>query len=262
MLHARGAALRLAGSFTDARDVLDDGLAAAVAGHDRALEMHMLLEQCSLRLMADPTVSLTEVSAVAERALRVFADPVDDRGLAHANALLADVHLFRCRFGETETLYERALLHARRAGDDQGSARAHGTIAQAAFLGPRPVESGIVRCEQILEEPDADPSARAHAAAVLGVLEAMRGRFDEGRAWIAECWALCEEFGLGRASAWVPGFSGCVELVAGDAAAAAAELSEAMQRCARSARRLCSQQPPRCSRRPWSVKGGSTMRRR
>jgi DNA-binding SARP family transcriptional activator len=224
VLDARGAALRLAGSFAEARVVLDDGLAAAVALDDQNLETHLLLEQCSLRLMADPTISLTEVSAIAERALRVFKDPDDDRGLAHANALLGDVHLFRCRFGETETLYERALLHARRAGDDQGSARAHGTLAQAAFLGPRPVESGIARCEQIRHEPDADPSARAHAAAVLGVLDAMRGRFDEGRAWIVECRALCDEFGLERASAWVPGFAGCVELVAGDAAAAAAEL--------------------------------------
>jgi DNA-binding SARP family transcriptional activator len=224
VLHARGAALRLAGSFAEARTVLDDGLAAAIARDDRRLETHLLLEQCSLRLMADPTISLTEVSVIAERALRVFKDPDDDRGLAHANALLGDVHLFRCRFGETETLYERALLHARRAGDDQGSARAHGTLAQTAFLGPRTVESGIARCEQIRHEPDADPSARAHAAAVLGVLDAMRGRFEEGRAWILECSALCDEFGLERASAWVPGFAGCVELLAGDAAAAAAEL--------------------------------------
>jgi ATP/maltotriose-dependent transcriptional regulator MalT len=58
---------------------------------------------------------------------------------------------------------------------------------------------------------------------VLGVLDAMRGRFAEGRAWISECRALCEEFGLERASGWVPGFAGCVELLAGDAAAAADE---------------------------------------
>jgi DNA-binding SARP family transcriptional activator len=224
LLHARGASLRLAGAFADARSVLEEGLEAATALADRRLEAHLLLELCSLRLMADPTVSLAEVAAIAERSLRVFAEPDDDCGLAHANSLLGDVNLYGCRFGEMEKLYERALVHARRAGDEQGCARAHRRLAQAAFLGPRPVESGIARCEQIRDEADADPSARAHAWAVLGVLDAMRGRFDQGRAWISECRALCDEFGLERAIGWVPGFAGCVELVAGDAAAAADEL--------------------------------------
>jgi DNA-binding SARP family transcriptional activator len=224
LLHARGAALRLSGAFADARAVLDEGLVAAVDRGERRLEAHLMLEQCSVRLMADPTVSLSEVESIAEHALWLFTDPDDDRGLAHAYSLLGDVHLFRCRFGKMETVYERALIHARRAGDEQGSARAHGKLAQAAFLGPRAVESGIDRCEQIRLQPDADPSARAHAAAALGVLDAMRGNFDEGRARIGECRALCEEFGLERAAAWVPGYAGCVELVAGDAAAAGAEL--------------------------------------
>jgi DNA-binding SARP family transcriptional activator/tetratricopeptide (TPR) repeat protein len=224
LLHARGASLRLAGKLAEAQAVLDRGLEAATALGDSRLEAHLLLEQCSVRLMADPTVSLAEVAATAERALRVFTDPDDDRGLAHANSLLGDVHIFRCRFGEAETVYERALVHARRAGDEQGSSRAHGKLALAAFLGPRPVESGVALCEQIRDEPDADPSARANATAVLAVLDAMRGRFDEGRAWIRECRALCEEFGLVRADGSVSGFAGCVELIAGDAAAAAAEL--------------------------------------
>ena len=224
LLPMRAAALRLAGSLREARDAVDVALAAVHAVGDRALEAHVLLEDCSVRLMADPSVSLDEVAEVAERARGVFEEVGDERGLARANALLGDVFLFRCRFGEAEEAFERVLVHARRAGDDQACSRAHGRLAQAAFLGPRPVESGILRCEQIRGEADADPSAKAFALAVLGVLEAMRGRFEQARRRIAESRALGHEFGLDRSLALVPGFSGCVELLADDAARAEVEL--------------------------------------
>ena len=52
----------------------------------------------------------------------------------------------------------------------------------------------------------------------------MRGRFDDGRARITEAHALADEFGLSRSLATLPGFSGCVELLADDAPRAEAEL--------------------------------------
>jgi tetratricopeptide (TPR) repeat protein len=220
----RVSALRLAGNLREARATVDEALQAVQAGGDRGLEAHVLLEDCSVRLMADPSVSLAEVAVVAERARSVFDELGDERGLARANALLGDVFLFRCRFGEAEEAFDRVLVHARRAGDEQACSRAHGRLAQAAFLGPRPVESAIARCEQICGEADADPASKSFALAVHGVLEAMRGRFDDGRARIAESRALADEFGLGRSLAVLPGFSGCVELLAADAPRAEAEL--------------------------------------
>jgi predicted ATPase len=224
LLPLRVSALRLSGDVRAARVAAEEALAAVRATGDRALEAHVLVEQYSVRLMADPTVSLTEVAEVAGEARRVFDELEDDRGRERANALLGDVSSFRCRFAEAEEAYEQALVHARRAGDDQACARAHGKLAQAAFLGPRPVGKAIARCEQILEQPDADPSAKAFALAVLGVLEAMLANFDDARARIEQARALADGFGLGRALAFVPGFSGCVELLADDADRAESEL--------------------------------------
>jgi DNA-binding SARP family transcriptional activator len=223
LLPMRIAALRLAGNLRDARAAVDEAR-AAVQGGDRGLEAHVLVEDCAVRLMADPSVSLADVASVAERARRVFDELGDERGTARADALLGDVFLFRCQFGEAEEAFERVLVHARRAGDDQACSRAHGRLAQSAFLGPRPVVSAIARCEQILGESDADPSAKVFALAALGVLEAMRGRFDDARVRIAEARALGDEFGLDRSLALVPGFSGSVELLADDAVSAEAEL--------------------------------------
>jgi len=215
-------ALRLSGNIAEARWVAEEALGAIRLRADGVLEAHVLLEQCSIRLLSDPQVVLEDVAAVAGRARAVFADAGDESGLAHAYALLGDVSLFACRFREAEAAYENALEHARAAGDAYVASLAHGKLAQSAFLGPRPVGSAIDRCEEIRAE--ADPSARSQAMAVLGVLQAMRGRFDEARSSIAACRALCEEFGLERALTWLPGFAGCVELLAGDADSAEREL--------------------------------------
>jgi tetratricopeptide (TPR) repeat protein len=222
LLPLRISALRLSGDVRGARAAAAEALEAARG--DRTLEAHVLVELLSVRLMADPSVTLAEVAEGADEARAVFDEVGDDRGRARANALLGDVSLFQCRFAEAEEAYERALEYARRADDDQACARAHGKLAQAAFLGPRPVDKSIARCEQILEQPDADPSAKSFALAVLGVLEAMLGNVEDGRARIEQASALADEFGLGRALALVPGFSGCVELLAGDPARAELEL--------------------------------------
>jgi DNA-binding SARP family transcriptional activator len=213
------AALRLAGRAREALALLE-----GARSDDELLAAHLELERCSSRLLADPAVTESEVAEVAERSLAVFAQRADDRGLAHAYALLGEVHLLACREAQVEAALELALAHARRAGDRQRAAGTLAKLALAAYLGPQPVDEAIVRCEEIGAAEDADPTARALALAARAVLEAMRGRPEAGRERIAAAVALCEEYGLDRAVAFVPGFAGCVDLAAGDTAAAEANL--------------------------------------
>jgi DNA-binding SARP family transcriptional activator len=213
------AALRLAGRAREALALLE-----GAAASDEATATRLELERCSARLLCDPSLSAADLAAAAESAIAVFERLRDDAGLAHAYALLGEVHLLACREAQVEAALERALVHARRAGDRQRAAGTLAKLALAAYLGPHPADDAILRCGEIEGADDADPTTRAVALAAQAVLEAMRGRADVGRERIAAAVALCEEYGLDRAVAFVPGFAGCVELAAGDAAAAEANL--------------------------------------
>jgi predicted ATPase/DNA-binding SARP family transcriptional activator len=217
-------ALRLSGRLPEARRAGDDALAQVREAGDRRLQAHILLEQWTIMLLADPAVELDEVAAVAEDAIATFEAAGDEPGLARANALAGEVFLFRCRLQESEEANERALLHARRAEDGYVASIAQASLCQASFLGPREVASGIERCEQVFDTSDATPATRASSFAVRGVLEAMRENLDAARACIAASRALGEEFGLERNLAALPGFAACVEMLADDPDRAEAEL--------------------------------------
>jgi ATP/maltotriose-dependent transcriptional regulator MalT len=86
-----------------------------------------------------------------------------------------------CRWGERAENLERALDHARRAGDAAEQSTIAGHIALAVYYGPTPVADAIRRCEELLEEQPSDKSLEAAITGSLAGLTAMRGDFEEGR---------------------------------------------------------------------------------
>jgi ATP/maltotriose-dependent transcriptional regulator MalT len=90
--------------------------------------------------------------------------------------------------------------------------------------GPAPVPEAIERCRQILDEVSADRRAAAMATRQLAQLHAMQGDFAEARERYRTSRHTLEDLGWAFDAAIVSLDSGPIELLAGDPAAAEAEL--------------------------------------
>jgi class 3 adenylate cyclase/tetratricopeptide (TPR) repeat protein len=224
LLPALAEAARETGDLARADSILRELITEAEGQGDRSLEALAQIDREYLREYLDPTTRKERVLATAERAIKLFEEAGSDGGLAKAWMLRAQVSWDRCRFAEMEEILERALVHAERAGDRRGRSLILNGIARAAHLGPMPVEEGLRRCEGIHAEARGDPALEAVALAMIGALKAQTGAFDEAR---ANCWrsrAIGEEFGLTAWLAALPLYSGPIELLAGEPAAAESEL--------------------------------------
>ena len=191
-----GSALMRTGDFAHAESVLDDALAAAQSAGDERLELRALIEREFLWTFTKPDESLDAVVAVADRAIPVLEELGDNIGLAKAWLLRSVVPLNACRWGERAENLERALDHARRAGDAAEQSTIAGHIALAVYYGPTPVDDAIRRCNELLEEQPSDKSLEAAITGALAGLTAMRGDFEEGRRLQQKARGLYEELGM------------------------------------------------------------------
>jgi tetratricopeptide (TPR) repeat protein len=87
-----------------------------------------------------------------------------------------------------------------------------------------PVPEAIARCEELLTVAEGDRRAQATTLAALAHLRAMRGDFEPARADYRRGRSILEELGLRFDASTMSIDSGPVELLAGDLAAAEAEL--------------------------------------
>jgi tetratricopeptide (TPR) repeat protein len=119
-------------------------------------------------------------------------------------------------------LQERALLHARRAGDERREAATIRFIVSAALWGPEHVEPALARCRAIMEETS-NQRVRANCLVRIGGLEGLAGRFDPAREAIAQAREIMDEFGLRHLKAHSTDVAVVVEMLAGNHEAAERE---------------------------------------
>ncbi|MGH3036598.1 MAG: ATP-binding protein [Gaiellaceae bacterium] len=224
LLPALAEAATETGDLARADAILRDLVDAAGAAGDRGLEALAQVDREYLREYIDPTAREERVVATAERTIEIFEELGHDQGLAKAWTLRAQAYWDRCRYAEMEAVLERALVHAERAKDRRGRSLILGGLVRAAHLGPMPVEKGLRRCAAVQAEARGDPALEAVTLAMIGALEAQAGAFDEARAGCARSRAIAEEFGLRAWLAALPLYSGPIELLAGDPAAAERDL--------------------------------------
>jgi ATP/maltotriose-dependent transcriptional regulator MalT len=103
-------------------------------------------------------------------------------------------------------------------------ARAIPSLGYCALSGPTPVPEAIERCRALLDEVKGDRKPEALLEAALSHLEAMRGNVEESRTLYRTSRAKLEELGWTFLAAQTSFDSGPVEMLAGDLAAAEAEL--------------------------------------
>jgi len=213
-----------AGRFEEAAGMLDEASTIAAESADRRLELRAVIERRYLESATTPEGSSDADRRIAESVIPELERLGDDVGLAKAWWLLSEADLFAARWGARAEALERALVHARRAGDHRQVAYLIGLLGQALLYGPTPVKQAIARCEEFLEDARGDLTVEAGTRSVLAVLRAMEGSFDEARRLWARASALYDELGLRYRRAARSLVPATVELLAGEPNAAVVEL--------------------------------------
>jgi class 3 adenylate cyclase/tetratricopeptide (TPR) repeat protein len=220
----RALALIEGGDLVTAGAELERAVAEATAASDRRAAVRATLELLALRdATGTHSVSSEDVSNAAVAAIPILAAAGDEAGLARAWQLSGDVHWSAGRWGERAVALEQALTHAQRAADTHGAAVITCLLAGGLVFGATPVETGIARCTQFLENSPG-PYADAAVTVALAALQAMAARFEEAHRLYAQACGLHEELGsrLVGASSCLQGAR--IARLAGDQIAAEREL--------------------------------------
>jgi tetratricopeptide (TPR) repeat protein len=203
-----------------AQRVLDEAMAAADRAGDRGLAAHATLGKLELRLdSADRGPD--RYRADVQQVLSLLEDLGDEQGQSRAWRLLGLDSYLRCRIGRSEEEFQRAVEHARAAGDERIEAGNLYALVQAAFWGPTPVPEGIRRCQEIRARAEGSYRVEMSALHTLAGLHAMAGEFDQARELGDAAVQIAGKLGPNRFAALCSQFLGQVELMAGDPAAAA-----------------------------------------
>ena len=224
LLPSLGEALREIGEFAWATVFLDEAVEGAGAIEEPTLLARADLVRLLVGIHSTDGWSQEEVVRRAELSIPVFEAAGDDAGLAQACRLLAWAHGTACRYGEAAAAAERAVEHARLAGDERQRTHAASQYAVAAVEGPKPVLEAIERCEEIIQQVTEDRRSYGTVMGHLGCLEAMRGDFDRARELCSRGRLMLQDMGLNVVAASRSQDSCIVEMLAGDPAAAERDL--------------------------------------
>ena len=222
------------GDFGGFQDVMTETGTLARAAGDARMEAHATVLELWARLFTVPEGWAEEARREGDRAVAAFQELGDHRGLSRAQSLLGLVYALKCQFAAAEDAMQRALDHAAEAGDEREAMAALSWIPLMAWAGPKPVEECIRRCEQVRDAAVDDRKGASTARFMQGLLEAMRGRFDDARRLIADAAAALEEVALPVWTAGpLPQMSAWAELLAGDPVAAERTLRRGVEVLAR-----------------------------
>ncbi len=217
-------ALTEQGEFVEAEAMHKAAIEEARELSDRVLEATAMIQELELRYTIDPEAVAETVVSEVEALLPELESLEAHDGLARAWRLLSFVHVMGLRWSETEIAAQRTLEHARLAGNQTMVARAIPSLGYCAQCGPTPVPQAIERIHDLLNEVRGQAKPEALLEVTLAHLEAMRGNVEEARRLYRRSRAMLEELGWKFLATQTSYDSGPVEMLAGDLAAAEAEL--------------------------------------
>ena len=220
-----GEALMQIGEVAQAESLLEDAVATAEVAGAAAIAAKIEVVRVLVRRLSGAEANWNERAlAAATSAIEVCERMADDAGLARAWRMVGSVHGNSCRYGDAAEAFERALEHARRAGDTRQERRSSTVYANVMAYGPTPVPDAISRCDEIAGRVAGDRQAEAALLCVLGHLRAMTGEFEAARELMRTSRSLFDELELKVDAATMSLHASHVEFLAGNAAAAEAEL--------------------------------------
>ncbi|MFL6030248.1 MAG: AAA family ATPase [Gaiellaceae bacterium] len=207
----------LSGEVAEAAVTAAEAAERAAAAGDDAGRLRARLTRARITAITPGAVPAADdpsgaLLALAAEARPVFARAGDERALTEAWVATAWAELIRCHWASMLEAVDQALAHAGRSGYVRWERELPAWKGAALFYGPTTVEEVLRWHEQ--ERPQHVIALRQQ-----GVLEAMRGRFDEARALLAAGDAAAHELGqtiwvaVGGMTAWE------VDMLAGDTSA-------------------------------------------
>jgi class 3 adenylate cyclase len=193
-----GQALTEAGSIAAGTAVLQTTLDRARTAGD---EVAAGYAECALwvaRVIADPEVDIDEWESAADRLIGLFEGIGDRQGAAMAWMQKSYALWFRQRLEDSGAAAERALKHARHAGDRYIETEMRGHLLATVGLGPIPLADGTELMHRTLEEARARGDRRLEENCLkgLGMHTAWVGRIEEGGLLVDESRAIVQELGL------------------------------------------------------------------
>jgi len=214
------------GEFAWAEIYLDEALVTAKEIGDERLHADAVLTRLFVRHHAADDLGAwsREVEVESARLIPMLEARKADAELAKAWRIVAAVHATVCRWEETAIAQKQAIEHARAAGLRRQEARTTAAYTLSLSEGPTPVPEGIELCREIIARGFADRQAEAVALCSLASLLALDGDFEQARELYRRARHLREDLGATVLAASTSLTSGRVELLAGDPAAAEADL--------------------------------------
>lgn len=186
-----GYALVEAGDIKQARTVFAEARDRTEAFGDERLRAHTAMQQ----VLSLGELGNEESRRQAERALAVFDGTGDERGLSRVWRFFGAVAWDEGRLGDQERAIEQALRHARNTGDAREIGDILYDLSANLVRGPTPVEQGIRRCEEVLEETAGNRAIAGAMFHALAHLLARRGEFDEALRMAERCRSILRENG-------------------------------------------------------------------
>ena len=158
-----GAALIEVGELARADSILEFAVEAAVSAGNQRVEWRARLGRATAEMWMGG--SSDQAATVAEQATEALARIGDELGLARAWNLVALTRFWLGSTAVAEEAWRSALEHARRAGSSREEAQALSWFLIGSWVGPAPVEAGILRCREALAD---SPTRQVEAMALLG----------------------------------------------------------------------------------------------
>jgi predicted ATPase/class 3 adenylate cyclase len=224
-----GEAMMETGEFAWAQLYLDEAVEAAGELRDARLEANATLTRLLVRhhTADDLEAFRREVERECLRVIPFLEQEGAHSELAKAWRFLGFVHGSVLRYGDAADAVQRAVDHARLAGDSRQEATNASQYTVAALHGPTPVPEAIARCETLLAQGLANRQAEAFVLRTLAHLRAMQGDFDESRALYDRAREQLQDLGFAVLGAATSEYAGAIEILATNPVRAERELRAA-----------------------------------
>ena len=180
-------------------------------------------------LISRGDVRVEELAEEVTRALPEFEAAGDDATVARLMTQLAVGYWWGCQTVAMQDALDRALVHARRAGDDRLAADVAVYLAFAAVIGPLPVAEGRRFVARTVEEVTEDTSSKGMLLLTGAVLAAMAEDFEEARRLAARGTEILDSLGRSVGLAAISIWTSMIDLLAGDAKTAEQSLRGALE---------------------------------
>ena len=219
-----GLALFETGQYAAAVAALEAAIAGAAARQDAGLETTARLALLMKQYYADPAQIEGSVEDRVRDSLRTLERIGDEEGLARAWLALSGLRMVDNQWGAAAEAIENMIEHARRAGNRVLEIRAAPNLASCAQYGPTPVGEVIRVCDDLIAGCGGDRKVEAIALRTRAHMHAMLGDFAAAREGYRQARKMLEELGWKFLAALGSIVAGPIEMLAGDLAAAEAEL--------------------------------------